>query len=350
MTLNRGFVFAITAALLFGASTPFAKALLGEANPWVLAGLLYFGSGLGLSLVYFLRFIFQRVKVESSLGRKDALPLVGAIFFGGIAGPILLMWGLALTHASTGALLLNFEGVFTASLAWFVFKEHFDRRIALGMGFIVLGGIVLSLGDQFALNTLAGPLLIMAACLSWAMDNNVTRKISESDPVQIAIIKSLVAGSTNLVIAWLYGSPFPHFSTALKAGTLGFFSYGVSLVLFVLALRHIGTSRTGAYFSMAPFVGALLSILLLKEGITYPLIGGSFLMAIGVYLHLTESHAHEHAHEELEHEHSHVHDEHHQHDHTPHDPVGESHVHFHKHKPLVHSHRHYPDIHHRHGH
>jgi drug/metabolite transporter (DMT)-like permease len=338
---------ALLAALLFGLSAPFAKLLLGSVTPQLLAGLLYLGSGAGLGLVWIVR---RHSNKEARLTRGDIPWLAGAIAFGGVVGPLLLMLGLARTPASSTSLLLNLEGVFTALLAWVVFRENFDRRIALGMVLIALGGAVLSWAGRFDLGGLVGPVLVVAATLAWGIDNNLTQKVSAGDPLQIAMIKGLVAGSVNTAIAVGLGAQWPPLTGIAGAAVLGFLSYGVSLVLFVLALRQLGTARTGAYFSSAPFVGAVASLLIFRERPAIGLVAGALLMAAGVWLHLAERHEHEHRHEEMEHEHLHVHDEHHHHEHGPDDPPGEPHSHPHRHQPMVHAHVHYPDIHHRHGH
>ena len=349
--LPIGIVYALAAAALFGAGTPLSKLLLGSVDPWLLAGLLYLGSGLGLSLWLLLAArITGKDSTEASLKRADLPWLAGAILFGGVAGPVLLMLGLASTPAAAASLLLNLEGVLTALLAWFVFKENFDRRIALGMAFITGGGVLLSWTDDTADGVPQGALAIAGACLAWGIDNNLTRKVSGGNPIQIAAAKGLVAGGVNLGLAHVAGSPLPALPSALAAGAVGLLGYGVSLTCFVLALRHLGTARTGAYFSLAPFVGAGLSLVVLAEGVTASLALAADLMGVGLWLHLTERHAHEHAHEPLAHDHLHSHDEHHRHAHATGDPPGEPHSHPHRHEAMTHAHPHYPDIHHRHGH
>lgn len=347
--LDRGVTLAIGAAILFGLSTPLAKGLLSGVTPQLLAGLLYIGSGVGLGVVFLAR---RHDRGEASLSRRDVPWLLGAIAAGGVAGPLLLLLGLARTPASSASLLLSLEGVLTVLIAWFVFHENVDPRIALGVVAILAGGLVLSWQGRISLTGATGPLLIAGACLCWAVDNNLTQKVSAGDPVQIAMIKGLMAGVVNLSIAAIIGATRPNISIIFGALVLGFLSYGVSLVLFVLALRRIGTARTGAYFSTAPFVGAAASLLIWREPVTPMLVVGGTLMALGVWLHVTEWHEHEHIHEVLEHEHMHVHDEHHQHEHGPKDyPIGGSdkpHSHWHRHEPLAHTHPHYPDIHHRH--
>lgn len=340
---NPGVRAALGAAFLFGAGTPAAKLLLGPVSPWLLAGILYLGSGLGLAVV-------RRVRRAGPvhLARAEVMWLTLAIFAGGIVAPVLLMWGLSNMPASGASLLLNAEGVFTALLAWFVFHENFDRRIALGMALIVTGAVVLSWPDDATFGAALPALAVLAACFAWAVDNNLTRKVALADATFLAMLKGLVAGTVNVGIAAALGAALPGLDVLIAAGTIGFMSYGVSLVLFVIALRHLGTARTGAYFSTAPFAGALLALPLLGEHVSPQLAVAAVLMAAGVWLHLTERHEHEHTHEPLEHEHEHVHDEHHQHAHAG--PVSGTHTHWHRHERLTHSHPHYPDAHHRHDH
>jgi drug/metabolite transporter (DMT)-like permease len=341
---------AIASAVLFGASTPFAKLLLGEGiSPWLMAGLLYLGSGLGLAAALLGRRLVGLPRTEASLTRAD-LPLLALIvLFGGIAGPVLLMLGLAITPASSAALLLNLEGLATMAIAWLVLRENVDARLLAG-AFAILAGALLLSWQGGAGGVGLGALAIAGACLAWGIDNNLTRKLSAADPMQIAMIKGLTSGGVNLALAIALGARLPALATIAGAGVVGFFGYGVSLVLFVLGLRHLGTARTGAYFSTAPFIGAVLGLVMFHEPFTARLLVAGVLMAIGLYLHLAEAHEHEHAHDAMDHEHSHVHDAHHQHAHGPNDPPGEPHSHWHHHAPLRHTHPHYPDLHHRHGH
>lgn len=342
---NRGVLAALGAALLFGAGTPAAKFLLGSVSPWLLAGLLYLGSGIGLALIRTFR-RDEPIQLQSS----EIKWLVAAVVTGGMIGPALLMWGLSMMPASGASLLLNAEGVFTALLAWFVFRENFDRRIALGMALIVAGAVVLSWPGKAELGDVLPALAVLGACLAWAIDNNFTRKVSLGDALYIAMAKGLAAGITNLALALIAGATLPSVATMLAAGHLGLFSYGLSLVLFVVALRELGTARTGAYFSIAPFAGALIAITFLGEPVTVPLIAAGALMALGVWLHLTEQHEHEHTHNAIVHEHGHTHDIHHQHSHAQPVPPGTRHSHWHRHEHMTHKHPHYPDAHHRHDH
>lgn len=346
--MNTGIFAALGAALLFGAGAPLAKWLLGTAGAWMLAGLFYLGSGLGLWLV-------RRASGSPAvrLAGAETRWLAGAIAFGGVAGPVLLMQGLTAMPASGASLLLNAEGVFTALLAWWVFRENFDRRIAFGMVAIAAGALLLSWPEQADFAGLWPALAIVGACLCWGIDNNLTRKVALGDASWIACVKGLCAGAVNLVLATLLGEPLPGLPTLGLALLVGFFAYGVSLALFVVGLRHLGAARTGAYFSVAPFFGAVLA-LLGGEPLTPTLVLAGVLMGLGVWLHLTEHHAHAHVHEPLEHDHAHTHDIHHQHEH-PGAPglmlaPGEQHAHPHRHAPLAHSHAHFPDVHHQHRH
>jgi drug/metabolite transporter (DMT)-like permease len=350
MRLPAGIGPALMAAVLFGASTPLAKMLLGSLHPILLAALLYAGSGIGLGLWLLLRRMFRNVASEAPLRPRDLPWLGGAIAFGGVLGPVLLMLGLAATPASTTSLLLNLESVLTALIAWVVFRESVDRRVFLGMLAIVAGGIVLTVQRDTQAQLPWAALAIAAACLCWAIDNNLTRAVSGGDPVQIAAIKGACAGTINTGIALILGYRLPDLAHVAAAAGLGLAGYGISLVMFVIALRHLGTARTGAYFSTAPFVGAALSLALLRETPSLPFDIAGLLMAIGVWLHVSETHAHEHTHEPLAHDHRHRHDEHHQHTHDFPWDGEEPHTHAHVHAPLAHSHPHYPDIHHRHGH
>jgi drug/metabolite transporter (DMT)-like permease len=288
-------------------------------------------------------------RTAAKLHSSDIPFLAGAILFGGIAAPVLLMLGLQRTAASSASLLLNLEAVFTAVFAWTIFGENINLRIAVGLVSIVAGSVVLSRSGSIDFIGFTGPLMISAACLCWGLDNNLTQRISAADPVRIASLKGLSAGSVNIALAVLLGQW--HFVRLIWiALALGFVSYGLSLVLYILALRDLGTARAGNYFSVAPFVGAVTGVILWQEPVTPALVTAGVLIGTGVWLHLTERHEHWHVHEPMTHEHEHTHDMHHQHEHSPNDPPGEPHTHPHRHERLEHSHLHYPDIHHRHPH
>ena len=342
-----GVPLAFASAVLFGASAPLSKLLLGTVTPQLLAGLLYLGAGIGLAAIHIGRNAFGIPAAEAPLRRVDLPWLAVVVLFGGIIGPFLLMLGLNQTSASSGSLLLNLEGLATMGIAWLVFRENVDRRLLLGAFAIVAGAMVLSWNGQ-SVRFDAGAGLIAAACIAWGIDNNLTRKLSSADPVVTTMIKGLVAGGVNVILALSTGAILPPVGTIGAAAVVGFLGVGVSLVLFVLALRYLGTARTGAYFSVAPFIGAVIALALLREPLTLQLLLAGSLMGFGLWLHLAERHEHEHQHGVLEHEHSHVHDEHHQHRHDA--PVMQPHSHSHRHEPIRHKHPHYPDLHHRHGH
>ena len=345
---NTAVISALGAAMLFGASTPFAKRLVGDVSPLMLAGVLYLGSGLGLTIARLIRDSGWRAP---GIPRAERKWLVAAIFFGGVLGPALLMFGLERTSGSSASLLLNLESVLTAVLAWVVFHENFDRRILLGMLAIVAGGVVLSWdGAMTADQGWVGSVLVALACLCWAIDNNFTRKVSANDALFIAGARGAVAGTINTGLALAAGASLPALPALASAMTVGLLGYGVSLVLFVHALRGLGAARTGAYFSTAPFIGAAVAVSFFGDTTNAAFWLACALMAVGVWLHLTESHAHWHVHEPLEHSHAHVHDEHHLHQHLPGQESQAPHVHVHRHDGLAHEHPHFPDIHHGHRH
>lgn len=341
---------ALAAAALFGAATPVAKALLGSMSPFVVAGLFYLGSGLGLGIAILgRRLMGTGPELHQGMTKAELPWLLGAIAAGGVAGPALLMMGLSTTPAATSSLLLNLEGVLTAVIAWVVFRENVDLQVFLGMVAIVAGGVLLSWHSGES-GVSVGAVLIVGACLSWAIDNNLTRKVSANDAMVIACLKGLIAGPVNLAIAYATGSSLPSFVVVGAAMATGLAGYGVSLVLFVVALRNLGTARTGAYFSVAPLFGVALSLVIWPELPSIAFWAAAALMALGIWLHVRERHEHEHTHERIEHAHRHRHDEHHQHEHDfPYNGT-EPHFHPHVHLPITHSHAHFPDVHHRHQH
>lgn len=326
---------ALASAALFGAAAPLAQRLLEDQSPWMLAALLYLGAGVGLV-------VYRRVSgaPPARLPRSDVPWVAAAIGTGGIAAPVLLMVGLSAMPASSASLLLTAEGAFTAVLAWVVFGENVDRRILLGFAAILAGVVVLAWPTGPTSVALLPALAVLAACLLWAADNNLTRRVSLNDATWLAALKGCVAGSVNLVLALLVGGSLPPVAVTLASSALGLLSYGLSLVLFVLALRQLGTARTGAYFSVAPFIGACLAVALGDQVSVQLLLAGA-LMAHGIWLHLTERHAHVHTHPAVVHRHPLLADGHH-------DPATDSQEH--AHPTVTHSHEHYPDAHHRHAH
>ncbi len=345
---RAGALTALLSALLFGVTTPLAKSLLQHSSPLLLAGLLYLGSGLGLTLW---RLAQDRGWRPTGLTRSDWPWLIAATIVGGIIAPALLMFGLGRSDAATASLFLNLEAVFGALLAWLVFHEATGRRIVAGFVAILAGGVLLAWPSQGMLLARSfGLLCIAGACLCWGVDNNVTRRISTGDARVIAAIKGMVAGATNTILALSLGARLPAGQELIGALTLGFLGYGVSLVLFIVSLRQLGTARASAYFSTAPFIGSILAMILYAEPLTATFYIAGVLMAVGVWLHVTEHHEHTHVHERLTHTHRHRHDEHHQHDHAGSGDEAEPHTHEHDHQPLRHRHPHFPDIHHAHRH
>jgi drug/metabolite transporter (DMT)-like permease len=344
---------ALVAALLFGASTPLAKVLTGDIPAQLLAGLLYLGSGLGLGVLMLARRMraprSDQPVMSARIPRAELPWLVGAIVAGGMLGPWLLMLGLTKTDAASASLLLNLEGVLTAAMAWVLFKENADRQIVLGMVAIVLGGVLLAWEPGGAALS-PGALLIVAACICWAVDNNLTRQVSTNDAMLVACIKGLIAGACNTAVALLASPALPRSPVIGLSLLVGFFGYGLSLTLFVVALRTLGTARTGAYFSTAPLLGVIISLVLWPEPPSLHFWAAAALMGAGLWLHLRERHEHVHTHDPLDHSHRHSHDEHHQHEHDFAWDGTEPHAHPHRHPVLTHTHPHYPDIHHRHPH
>ena len=345
---------ALFAALLFGASTPLAKLLAGNMPPLLLAGLLYLGSGLGLGTLLLARRLRERHTGQSvtrlHIPRAERPWLLGAIVAGGMLGPALFMLGLAQTPAASASLLLNLEGVLTAVVAWLAFRENAGRRVVLGMAAIALGGVLLSWQPGGTGFFSPGALLIAGACLCWALDNNLTRRVSSNDALLVACLKGLLAGVANTAIAVYGGAALPGMAALGYAGLVGFLGYGLSLSLFVVALRTLGTARTGAYFSVAPLFGVMISLAIwpATPGLLFWV--AAALMGLGVWLHLSERHAHRHTHETLGHSHPHRHDAHHQHAHDAAWDGTSPHAHAHRHEPLTHTHAHHLDIHHRHPH
>lgn len=353
-SLQRYAIYVLAAAALFGASAPIAKMLLERMSPVTLAALAYCGGGLALICAWLMRRLRANTgNAAASSGpwtRAEVLSMSGAIVAGGVLAPTILFWSLSRLPAGNAALLLNFEGLLTALLAALIFHEAIDRRVWLAMILMIIAGGVLSAAGTAASLAVVPTLGVILACALWALDNNLTRAVSHRDALGIAALKCVVAGSTNVVIAWVLGANVAASAPILLAGlTLGALSYGLSLVLFVSALAHLGSARTAAHFGTAPFFGAALAVALLSEPVTVSLLAAVGLTALSTWLVLTERHLHVHTHEPVEHEHLHDHDEHHQHEHSG-DEGPAPHRHPHKHEPLTHGHEHLPDLHHRHGH
>jgi drug/metabolite transporter (DMT)-like permease len=343
----RGAACGLAAAALFGASAPLSKLFLPSVGLLMLAALLYLGAGLGLLAV---RLLGGRSGAprEAPLRRADAPWLAGIVLLGGIAGPVLMLTGLRQVSGTAGALLLNLEAPLTMLVAVAAFREHLGGRAALSALLIVLGAALLSYGPGSLSASWAGAGAIAGACLCWAVDNNLSQRLSLRDPIAVVQVKTLGAGACTLLVALAAGQAIPPPAVLLLALGLGSVSYGLSLVLDMQALRLLGAAREAAYFATAPFLGALLSIPLLGERPGRVELAAAALMVAGVALLRTERHAHAHTHEAIEHDHLHTHDEHHRHDHDG--PSTEPHAHSHRHEAMTHDHPHVPDLHHRHGH
>jgi drug/metabolite transporter (DMT)-like permease len=343
---RRGGIYGLLAAALFGLSAPIAKHLLGDVSPQVLAGLLYLGAGVGLSAWRAARPSAH----EAALKRPDLLPLLGVIVSGGVLGPLLMLVGLERVSAVVGSLLLNLEGPLTMLLAVLFFREHLGRYGLVAATFILGGAALLKLETRSGGVDGWGMLAVGLACLAWAIDNNLTQRLSLRDPFAIVRIKTLAAGSFNLAVGFLLGGQLPGWRITAGALVLGLLSYGASVVLDAYALRLVGAAREAAYFATAPFVGALAATVISDVGFRLLDVAAMCTMAVGAAALLLERHSHRHEHDAIEHEHAHEHDGHHQHLHGPEDPLGEPHSHPHRHVPLVHDHPHLPDVHHRHRH
>jgi len=366
--LQRYAFLALAAAALFGVSAPLAKLLVADVQPLLLAGLLYLGSGSSLAVAWLVR--RARSPVQDDAG-VDAVPretplagadlpwLAGAVLCGGVLAPVAMVWGLSGIGAAAGSLLLSSEGVLTTLIAALLFREAVGMRVGTAALVLFLSGVLLTWNGDLRAPGLAGTwsphaLAIIAACALWGLDNNLTRRISQADPVAIAMVKGMVAGAVNCGL-WLAIDTTARTAAGPQAWAiacslaLGAMSYGLSLVLFILALRHLGSARTGAHFSTAPFFGAVFAVAVLGEAVTPNLAIAAALTVFATWLVLTEQHAHSHAHEYLEHSHRHTHDQHHHHEHAGGEGP-EPHAHAHVHPPLTHAHPHLPDLHHRHDH
>lgn len=332
----------LAAALLFGASTPLSKALLERTGPFTLAGLLYLGAALGVA-PFGLQGGFR-----GGGDPRERLRLLSTVIFGGVLGPVFLLLGLREAQASSVALWLNGETAATAILGWAFFREHLDRRALLAVGLILVAGVLLAVPGGFA-SARAG-IYVALACVCWGLDNNLTAVITGFTPAQTTLVKGIVAGTVNLVIGLLLESPLPAAAVIGGALVIGVFSYGISIVLYILGAQHLGATRAQLFFSTSPFLGVLLSWGLLREPVQAVQVGAAALMAAGLSLILGGRHEHGHRHEAVAHTHSHRHDDaHHEHPHAGGAP-SDRHTHAHEHAAHTHAHPHMPDVHHRHEH
>lgn len=350
-------LYALLAAILFGSSAPAAKILLTEIAPVTLGALFYLGSGFGLLVYLWLERLSggDRHSLEASVTRSDLLSIVGIILFGGILAPMILMVSLQYTPSATASLLLNFEPVATTIIAVLVFHEAVGRRIYAALGLITVSCVILSYDPSAAWGFSIAALGIILTCTCWALDNNISRNVSAKDPIPIVTVKGAIAGIVMAVIAFGLGEAMPSPSVSVIAMVVGFFSYGgITSVLFLWALRGVGTARAGSILALSPFFGVVISLFVFPDPLPAAFYIALPVMGVGAYLLMTEHHSHMHTHPAVFHEHRHHHDDlHHSHDHMGWEPPLSSsgeHSHPHQHEELIHEHAHTPDIHHRHSH
>lgn len=336
----------LLSAFLFGLATPAAKILLGELNPFLLAGLLYLGAAIGVSPLVAREKTLQHIRPEIS-GRQY-LYITGAVLCGGFLGPTLLLFGLKAAHASSVAIWLNMELVATAIIGVFLFDDHLDRNGWFGVILALAAGLVMTVSEGSS--GLIAALLVTAACFSWGFDNHFTALIDCMTPSQITLIKGIIAGSVNVIIGLSLSLHSAGFLLVFKALILGAVSYGASIVLYVMAAQQLGATRGQILFSSSPFFGVGLAVILLGEQIQITHIGAICCLSGAIFFSNRVKHDHPHSHHDLTHTHLHNHDdEHHDHEHPPPETKG-PHSHAHQHRKITHSHPHYPDIHHRHEH
>jgi drug/metabolite transporter (DMT)-like permease len=333
----------LAAAALFGASTPASKAILDSLGPFTLAGLLYLGAAIGM-----LPFALRGRSLIKQIDRRNLKLLAGAVVFGGIVGPVLLLTGLRIASASSVALWLNMETTATIILGFFLFKENMDARSWLAAALVVGASILLASPSGFG--GLGASLLIVGACVAWGFDNNFTALIDGLTPSQSTVAKGVVAGSVNLVIGLSVEAAGATSVTVLAALGVGTLAYGASIALYIAGAQQLGATRSQMIFATAPFWGVALAWTALSEPVLLVQLIAGALMITAVWLMHSERHGHRHTHERQTHTHWHRHDDgHHDHEH-PGLPRSTGHSHEHTHEPMTHEHPHKPDLHHRHKH
>ena len=340
----RGAVLALLAAALFGVSTPLVQQLGVGIGAFTTAALLYAGAAaVGL-------LSRQRVDVEARVLRSDLPRLLAMAGFGAVLGPVALAWGLQHTSGTGASLMLTLEALFTALLAWLLYRETMDRRVWAAMLLLMAGGAVLVLDQgRSGGGQVLGLVAVLLATAAWGADNALSRALSERDPSQVVMVKAALGASATAVIAVTASEPMPGASAALGLVLVGATGYGLSLRFYLLAQRAFGAARTGSVFAFAPFIGAALAVALGDRSGGWLMGLGGALMLAGILLHLAEAHGHAHEHEAMEHEHAHRHDDgHHDHLHQP-MPIA-AHSHAHRHAAARHIHPHVPDAHHAHRH
>lgn len=340
----RGGLLALLAATLFGVSTPLVQYLGRGLGPLTTAALLYAGAALAGAVLR------KSIQQEARLQRSDWRRLLAVVVFGAVIGPVALAWGLQRTSGASASLMLTLEALFTALLAWRLYRESMDARVWVAMALLLAGGAVLVL-DQARLGgaQLAGLLAVLVATAAWGMDNTLSRALAERDPGQVVLVKAALGASVTALLALAFAETLPTLLAAAGLLAVGATGYGLSLRFYLLAQRAFGAARTGSVFAFAPFIGAVLALALGDRSVSMWMGAGGLLMLGGVVLHLMESHGHLHRHAAMDHEHAHDHaDGHHNHRHVP-MPEG-MHSHRHHHEPLEHAHPHVPDAHHLHRH
>ena len=337
-------LLALLSAALFGAATPFSKALLSSFDAFQLAGLLYLGAAIGSSGLAFRKRPFT---LPWEMDRRNRIRLTGAVFFGGVLAPLLLLLGLKAASAASVSLWLPLELVATAILGTLLFRDHLGRLGWMGMVGVLAASVLLSVGERTA--GISAGLLVMGACACWGFDNNFTALIDGITPAQSTFWKGIVAGTVNLTIGLVTRDYAGTTSTTAAALGVGVVCYGASIVLYITSAQNIGATRGQMFFAASPFFGVVLSIALLGEPITITQLAAGAMLAGSLVLVFRDRHEHEHSHDEQEHEHGHWHDDsHHGHEHS--ELVSGRHTHKHKHDPVTHRHPHWPDLHHRHDH
>ena len=338
-------IIALISAVLFGASTPIGKALLESLPPFQLAGLLYLGAALGV-LPFTMR--EQNTLRLQKMNRKNLQRLSGAIIMGGVAGPVLLLFGLQLASSASVAMWLNLELVATALLGYILFKDHLGFYGWVGVAGTLVASMLLSWNEGsigvFAL------LLTAGASICWGLDNHLTALIDDITPTQSTFWKGLIAGSMNLLISFFIEEMAGGVWIIAAGVFVGIFSYGFSISLYIWSAQNLGATRSQMIFASAPFFGVLFSVFILGESLSTLQIGAATLLIFSMLILFRDQHGHDHIHEAMNHKHSHRHDDqHHTHTHSEH-VENNYHGHWHSHISGSHSHPHWPDVHHRHDH
>jgi len=289
----KSIYFAILSASLYAISLPVSKLLLKEIPPTLMASFLYLGSGLGMSIVGFIKNKIYKEKTEARLTKQDLPFTVGMIALD-IAAPIFLMFGLTMTTSADASLLNNFEIVTTSVIALLIFKEYISKRLWGAIFLITSSIIIISVKNISSFSFSFGSIFVLLGCICWGFENNCTRKLSVKDPLEIVIIKGFGSGIGSLLIAFALGEQTNNISYILLALLLGFFAFGLSIFFYIYAQRDLGAARTSAFYAIAPFIGVGLSLLIFKEIPTFSFVIALVIMIIGTYFASTEDHNHVH--------------------------------------------------------